>query len=82
MSRKEGGRGLAKIEDSINASIQLEDYIKKHGGRLITAARNKTDNTNIIRIKITRKQNSKKNDCLDISSNKQVKYHTGKLRHG
>ena len=29
VSRKEGGRGLASIEDSIDASIQqLEDYIK------------------------------------------------------
>ena len=28
-SRKEGGRGLASIEDSVDASIQrLEDYIK------------------------------------------------------
>ena len=30
LSRKEGGRGLARIEDSVHASIQgLEDYIKK-----------------------------------------------------
>ena len=28
--RKEGGRGLASIQDSVDASIQrLEDYIKK-----------------------------------------------------
>ena len=32
-SRKEGGRGLTSIEDSIEASIQrLEDYIEKRGG--------------------------------------------------
>ena len=30
MSRKEGGRGLSSIEDSIDATIRLlEDYIKK-----------------------------------------------------
>ena len=29
VSRKEGGRGLASIEDSVDASIQqLEDYIQ------------------------------------------------------
>ena len=28
---KQGGRGLASIEDSVDASIQLlEDYIEKH----------------------------------------------------
>ena len=33
VSRKEGGRGLAIIEDSVDASIQrLEDYIQKHDG--------------------------------------------------
>ena len=31
VSRKEGGRGLASIEDNVDASIrQLEDYIEKH----------------------------------------------------
>ena len=57
VSRKEGGRGLASIEDSIDVSIQrLEDYIGKHGGRLITAIRNDTDNTIDDRSTITRKQ--------------------------
>ena len=33
VSRKEGGRGLTSIEDSVDASIQrLEDYIEKHEG--------------------------------------------------
>ena len=33
VSRKEVGRGLASIEDSVDASIQrLEDYIEKHEG--------------------------------------------------
>ena len=44
--RKEGGRGLASIEDSVDASIQrLKDYIRKHDGGLITAIRNDNDNT-------------------------------------
>ena len=45
VSRKEGGRGLANIEDTVDASIQrLEDYIEKHEPGLITAIRNDTDN--------------------------------------
>ena len=44
--RKEGGRGIVRIADSIDASIQrLEDYIEKHEGGLITTIRNNTDNT-------------------------------------
>ena len=55
--RKVGGRGLASIEDSVDASIQrLEDYIQKHDGGLITAIRNDTDNTMDNRMTITRKQ--------------------------
>ena len=39
-SRKEGGRGLSSIEDSVDVSIQqLEDYIEKIRRRLITAIR-------------------------------------------
>ena len=46
VSRKGGGRGLASIKDSVDASIQrLEDYIEKHEGGLITDIRNDTDNT-------------------------------------
>ena len=57
VSRKQGGRGLAIIEDSVDASIQrLEDYIQKHDGGLITAIRNDTNNTMDNRITITRKQ--------------------------
>ena len=45
VSRKEGGKGLASIEDNVDASIRrLEDYIEKHRGQ-ITAIRNDTDNT-------------------------------------
>ena len=56
VSRKEGGRGLASIEDSVNASIQrLEDNIQKHDGGLITAITNDNDNTMDNRMTITRK---------------------------
>ena len=57
MPRKDGGRELASIEDSVNASIKrLEDYIRKSGGRLISATRNSTDNTWTNKPKINRKQ--------------------------
>ena len=57
VSRKEGGRGLASIEDSVDASIQrFKDYIGKHDGGLITTIRNDPDNTMDNRITITRKQ--------------------------
>ena len=56
VSRKEGRR-LSSIEDSVDTSIQwLEDYIKKHGGGLITATRSNTDDTRPNRTEITRKQ--------------------------
>ena len=56
-SRKEVGRGLASIEDSVDPSIQrLEDYIEKHEQGLITAIRNNTDNTIDDRMTTTRKQ--------------------------
>ena len=57
VSRKEGGRGLASIEDSVNASIQrLEDYIEKHEGGLFTAIGNDTNHTIANIMTITRKQ--------------------------
>ena len=57
VSRKAGGRGLASIEDSVDASIQqLEDYIEKHKGGLITAIKNDTDNMVTDWMTITRKQ--------------------------
>ena len=56
-AKKEGGRGLTSIQYSVDASIQrLDDYIKKHGERLVMVTRNNTDNTSINRIKIIRKQ--------------------------
>ena len=55
--RKDGGRGLASIEDSVDTSIQrLEDYIEKHERELITAIRNNTENTIDNRMTKTRKQ--------------------------
>ena len=57
VSREEGGRGLASIEGSVDASIQrLEDNIQKHEGGLITATRNETDNTMDNEMTTTRKQ--------------------------
>ena len=56
VSRKEGGRGFASIEDTVDASIQrLEDYIEKHERGLITAIRNDTDNTIDERIQLGNK---------------------------
>ena len=55
--RKQGGRGLASIEHSIDTSIQRhEDYIEEHERGLITALRNNTDNTIYNKMTITRKQ--------------------------
>ena len=60
VSRKEAGRGLASIEDNVDASIRrLEDNIEKYEGGLITAIRNDTDNTMDKRMTITRKQKQK-----------------------
>ena len=54
---KRVGRGLASIEDSVDASIQrLEDYIEKHERGLITKIRNDADNTINDRIKRTREK--------------------------
>ena len=56
--RKDGGRGLASIEDIVNTFIQrLEDYIEKHEGGLIMAIRNNTDNTIDNRMTKTGKEN-------------------------
>ena len=57
VSRKEGGRGLASIEDTVDAFIQrLEDDIEKHERGLITTVRNDIDNTIDERVTTTRKQ--------------------------
>ena len=55
--RKEGGRGLPSIKDSVYASIlRLEDYVGKYEGVLFTDTRIDTDNTMHNRMTITRKQ--------------------------
>ena len=57
VSRKEGGRGLACIEDTVDASIQrLKDYIEKHERGLITTIRNDMDHTINERMTPTTKQ--------------------------
>ena len=57
VSRKEGGSGLASIEDTVDASVQrLENYIEKHERGLITTIRLDTDNTINERMTTTRKQ--------------------------
>ena len=57
VSRKEGGRRLASIEHTVDASIQrLEDYVEKHERGLITTIRNDTKNTIDQRVTTTRKQ--------------------------
>ena len=57
VSRKEGGRGFASTEDSVDIWIErLEYYVEKHERGLITAIRNYTDNTIDNKMTITRKQ--------------------------
>ena len=57
VSRKERGRGLASIEDIVDAFMQqLENYIEKHGQGLIKTIRNDTDNTIDERMTSTKKQ--------------------------
>ena len=83
MPRKEGRRGLVNIEDSVNARTgQLEDCIKKSKERLITPTRNNLNNTRINTRTITRKKKLGKNNCMDISSDKQAKSHTRRPGHG
>ena len=54
---KEGGRGLASIEDSVDTSLQrVEDYIEKYERGLITTIRNNTDYTIDNRMTKIRKQ--------------------------
>ena len=55
--RKEGGRRLPSIGDSVDTSIQpFEDYIEKHEGGLITVISNYTDNMIDNRMTKNRKQ--------------------------
>ena len=57
ISRKERRRGLASIEDRVDAAIQpLGDYIEKHEEGLIGAIRNEKDNTMNNRLIINREE--------------------------
>ena len=62
VSRRDGGRELFSIEESVDASIQrLEDYTEMHGERLITATRNNTNDTRISRTTTSENKSGKKN---------------------
>ena len=57
VSKKEGGRGLTTIQDSVDASIQrLDDYMKKNIERLISVTRNNLNSTRNNKARITTKQ--------------------------
>ena len=65
VSRKEGGRGIARIDDSVVTSIQwLEDDIEKYEVGLI-AIRNYTDNTMDKRM-TTRKRKWEENNIMGV----------------
>ena len=57
VSRKERGRGLVGIEDSLDVPIRgREDYFKESKERLITAASNSSDDIKINRTTIKTRQ--------------------------
>ena len=69
VSRKDWGRGLDIIEDSVDASVQwLEDCIEKRGGRLIRVTRNNTDNMGLTEWQWPENKNGKKNNSMDVLS--------------
>ena len=75
--RKEGERGLANIEDSVDATVQrLEDYLKKRKGKLITTTGGNIDNVRTNKTKITGKQ---KWDEKQLSG--YFKWQTSKISH-
>ena len=68
---------------SMHRYKDLKITLEKHGRRLITTIGNNTDNTSINRTLITRKQKcEEKNNCMDISCDKQMKSLTRNLGHG
>ena len=83
VSRKEGGRWLASIEDSMDASIQpFEDYIGKHEVGLFTTIRNNTENTMDNIMTITMSKNKKKNNSMGVLNDKKTISHTIKTGRG
>ena len=76
--RKEGGRGLLCVEDTVLAKIGLERYVKESKERLIIAARGDNENTKIDTGNEFKKgpdwngkPNGKKKHFMDSSSDKQ-----------
>ena len=79
MFRKERGRDLTSIDDSINTSIQgLEEYVEKSKERLIIETRNSKWSIE----QQLENRNGKKNNCMNISIDKQVKSHMKKIGNG
>ena len=69
MSKKEKGRGLTSIEDSVDALIQrLKQYIEKRRGRLLTGTTNNTENTRNKRTEITKTQKVEEKQHLLIEA--------------
>ena len=65
---KKGERGLARFEDSVDALIQLEDYIEKQLRRLMTATRNNADDTWTADRKLPENKSWTKNNYLHVLS--------------
>ena len=83
VSKKGEWRGVARTEDSVDASIrEIEDNIKKSKEGLITATKNRTDNIKINRTITTRRQKWEGNDRMDISSDKLTKSHMRRSGQG
>ena len=71
VSRKEGEKGFARIEDSDDSSIRLGDNIENNEGGLITATRNNTNNTKANRMAIIRKQKWKEKQLINNISHEK-----------
>ena len=67
VSRKEGGRGLVSVEDSVDTSLRrLKDYIKK--------SKCNANNTRINRTAISRKQKCEEKQLYGYIKRKTVAY--------
>ena len=84
VSRKEGGRGFANIEDCVETTIQqLEDYTRKSKDRLLMAVNNSRCGiwTNRKTTRLENK-NGKTNNYMDTSNDKTERLHMKKPGHG
>ena len=71
---REDGRGLASIQDSVDASMQqLEDYIQKTEEGWIQWPETIQTTQASTEQKLPENKNLMKNKCMDISSKKQTK---------